>query len=166
MINVTTATTTELVSFFNEHSATPVKKFQDRATAERRVTAIIKLLEEGFSQKPADDELAANASQHGASSVLADELGSEDPANDEVNESNQEPIVDPMPVKAPDPAKVHEAALRLFSILTEDKAAEAFRKVLNKFPEITRVQFKHTASAAGHKPLTARNAFDRIRGVP
>jgi hypothetical protein len=42
MINVTTATTAELLAFFNANSgATPVKKFADRKTAERRVSALI-----------------------------------------------------------------------------------------------------------------------------
>lgn len=41
-INPRAATTAELVAFYNAHSnAAPVKKFQDRATAERRVTALL-----------------------------------------------------------------------------------------------------------------------------
>lgn len=41
MISVTEATTKQLIAFYNEHSEKPVKKFQDRATAERRVQAMI-----------------------------------------------------------------------------------------------------------------------------
>ena len=42
MINVTTATTAELLAFFNTHTGgAQVKKFADRKTAERRVNALI-----------------------------------------------------------------------------------------------------------------------------
>jgi DNA-directed RNA polymerase subunit RPC12/RpoP len=40
-INVNTATTAELVAYYNANSVVPVKKFQDRATAERRVAELI-----------------------------------------------------------------------------------------------------------------------------
>lgn len=40
-INVTTATTNELVDFYNEHAEKPVKRFSDRKTAERRVSALL-----------------------------------------------------------------------------------------------------------------------------
>lgn len=40
-INVSKATTAALLAFYNEHAATPVKRFSDRAAAERRVTALI-----------------------------------------------------------------------------------------------------------------------------
>lgn len=40
--------------------------------------------------------------------------------------------------------------------------AEAFRTALREFPEVTRVQFKHSAIAAGYPGLSARNAFDRF----
>jgi len=45
MLNVTTATTAELVAFYNEHAETTVKKFADRKTAEKRVAALIATLE-------------------------------------------------------------------------------------------------------------------------
>lgn len=41
MINVSTATTAELVAFYNEHANKPVNKFSDRKTAERRVSALL-----------------------------------------------------------------------------------------------------------------------------
>lgn len=44
MINVKTATTAELVAFYNQHADKQVKKFQDRATAEARVTQLIATL--------------------------------------------------------------------------------------------------------------------------
>jgi len=56
MINVTTATTRELVDFYNEHAERPVKKFANRATAERRVQAMIDEL-----YPKADDEKRAEA---------------------------------------------------------------------------------------------------------
>jgi hypothetical protein len=40
-IDITTAKTAELVAFFNAHAEKPVKKFADRATAEKRVAALI-----------------------------------------------------------------------------------------------------------------------------
>lgn len=43
MIDVKTATTKELVEFYNANTTgSPVKKFQDRATAERRVAELLK----------------------------------------------------------------------------------------------------------------------------
>jgi hypothetical protein len=40
-MDVKTATTKELVDFYNKHSKAPVKKFKDRATAEARVQALL-----------------------------------------------------------------------------------------------------------------------------
>ena len=40
-MNITTATTAELVAFYNAHNAKPVKKFADRKTAERRCAALL-----------------------------------------------------------------------------------------------------------------------------
>lgn len=40
-MNITTATTAELVAFYNANSLKPVKKFADRKTAERRVAALL-----------------------------------------------------------------------------------------------------------------------------
>jgi hypothetical protein len=40
-MDVKTATTKELVDFYNKHSKTPVKKFKDRATAEARVHTVL-----------------------------------------------------------------------------------------------------------------------------
>lgn len=45
-IDITTATTAELVAFYNEHADTPVKRFSDRKTAERRVAALLPCTEE------------------------------------------------------------------------------------------------------------------------
>ena len=44
-INVKTAATSELVAFYNAHSGKPaIKKFADRATAEKRVAALLETL--------------------------------------------------------------------------------------------------------------------------
>lgn len=45
MLNVTTATTAELVAFYNKHAAKPVNKFADRKTAERRVSALLETMQ-------------------------------------------------------------------------------------------------------------------------
>ena len=45
-MNVSTATTAELVAFYNKHSDKPVKKFADRKTAERRVSALVAEIEQ------------------------------------------------------------------------------------------------------------------------
>jgi hypothetical protein len=41
VINFKTATTTELVTFYNQHATKPITKFADRKTAERRVAALL-----------------------------------------------------------------------------------------------------------------------------
>ena len=46
MLNISTATTAELVAFYNKHSDKPVKKFADRKTAERRVSALVAEIEQ------------------------------------------------------------------------------------------------------------------------
>lgn len=174
MINVTTATTAQLIAFFNEHSEVQVKKFQDRKTAERRVSRIIELLE-------------ASAST-GASEVLADEIGSEDPTDAEIDESNKpddfgrmvsdlqkDPPVAPVKTKkarkAKEPkvasSKVHEdAKVYMATALADGKmsAMEIFRGAMASYP-MTRIQMRHTAAAAGMHALSARNAYDRIMGV-
>lgn len=48
------------------------------------------------------------------------------------------------------------------STFGNDKNATMLREGLKKFPEATRVQFRHSAEAAGYNGLTARNLFDRV----
>lgn len=43
-MDVKTATTAALIEFYNKHSEKPIKKFADRATAEKRVQAIVDAL--------------------------------------------------------------------------------------------------------------------------
>ena len=45
MIDVKTATTAELVAFYNKHAEKPVTKFADRKTAERRVATLIDIIQ-------------------------------------------------------------------------------------------------------------------------
>lgn len=40
-MNITAATTAELIAFYNANAATPVKRFADRRTAERRVSDLM-----------------------------------------------------------------------------------------------------------------------------
>lgn len=56
MLNVQTATTAQLVAFYNEHANKPVTKFADRKTAERRVTELMAAIK--FS-KPSPKKAAA-----------------------------------------------------------------------------------------------------------
>jgi transcription elongation factor Elf1 len=44
-MNVSTATTADLVKFYNAHATKPVKKFADRKTAERRVAELAKAIQ-------------------------------------------------------------------------------------------------------------------------
>ncbi len=78
-MNVQTATTAELVAFYNEHSEAPgsIKKFADRKTAERRVSALIaKLasaegaaeLEVANDNKARSESSVSNFSIHGLTS--------------------------------------------------------------------------------------------------
>lgn len=49
-IDITTAKTAELVAFFNAHAEKPVKKFADRATAEKRVAALLATIQTTASE--------------------------------------------------------------------------------------------------------------------
>jgi hypothetical protein len=59
MLNISTATTAELVAFYNQRADKPVKKFADRKTAERRVAALIaQLPRQELRVKPAAKKAA------------------------------------------------------------------------------------------------------------
>jgi hypothetical protein len=66
-IDVKTATTKQLVDFYNEHSGStkPLAKFKDRETAERRVTELVTAHNElvGNSSKPSAVKKAAKAAK-------------------------------------------------------------------------------------------------------
>ena len=57
-MNLSTATTAELLAFYNEHANKPVARFSDRKTAERRVNALMAAIK--FS-KPSPKKTAALA---------------------------------------------------------------------------------------------------------
>jgi hypothetical protein len=68
MINVQTATTAELVAFYNAHANKPVNKFADRKTAERRVNELMAGIK--FS-KPSAKKAAALADKPAAAPKAA-----------------------------------------------------------------------------------------------
>lgn len=57
-MNISTATTAELLAFYNEHANKPVARFSDRKTAERRVNELLAAIK--FS-KPSPKKAAALA---------------------------------------------------------------------------------------------------------
>lgn len=68
------------------------------------------------------------------------------------------------PRLAGDPKKsLAEAVAFMGSFSDEEKPATVLRATLEKFEDITRVQFRHSAEEAGFNGLTARNLFDRVR---
>lgn len=60
-IDVASAKTSELVTFYNSHSDKPVKKFSDRKTAERRVNDLLDELYDGPEVFGVDDTPAPTA---------------------------------------------------------------------------------------------------------
>lgn len=129
--------TSQLVAEYNaaaEYLGLPqVKKFQDRKTAERRHAEIL-----------AKAEALQAQTEPGAPATLDAEV--------------------PVPHRqASNADKVHDAARKFLAARKDEKAATSLRAVLEQFPDITRVQFKHTAISCGYNGLTARNLFDRVR---
>lgn len=148
-MNVTTATTAELIAFYNQHAPTPVKKFQDRKTAEARVTKQLQFLAD--TQNLADEtEQVTEAKQPTDDFARVTEA--------EHAEHRGETL--PFDVK-----KIHLPAQEFLQNLGDTKKIEAVRLVLAKFPELTRIQLKHTAASVGINKLTARNGYDTVMGV-
>lgn len=84
-MNVTTATTAELVAFYNANSTTPVKRFSDRKTAERRVAALLAVEQQQNVVKVTAQEIAAAARRamaenkvHSAHQLACPECGDTD----------------------------------------------------------------------------------------
>lgn len=78
MINVKTATIAELVAFYNKHADKQVKKFQDRATAERRVSELLATLTNFAPPSPSRVAAAQEDSQpalHPIATAIVSESG-------------------------------------------------------------------------------------------
>lgn len=138
--------TSQLVAEYNEAAlileVPQVKKFQDRATAERRHAEIMERVK--AFQDP---------ETHEVTEVSPKQATKERKVN-KVNDPKK-------PIQQED--KVHLEAKKFLEARPEEKPATPLRAALAEFPEITRVQFRHTAKAAGFNPLTARNLFDKVR---
>lgn len=138
--------TSQLVAEYNEAALVlgipQVKKFQDRATAERRHAEIMERIK-AFRDQETSEVAEVTPKQ-----------ATKDRRVKKVNAPKK-------PVQQED--KVHLEAKKFLETRPEEKPATSLRAALAEFPEITRVQFRHTAQAAGFNPLTARNLFDKVR---
>lgn len=141
----------------------------------------------------ADREVIRSAiwpdSLKGASQVLADGIGSENPATAEIDESNESDTPTLAEVSASvletsgpatrmaeeavkavkiNPAKVNPELLVMFENLASRAVAEkitaskAVQLVMLAYPAALRVAIKHTAALVGINPLSARNTFDKF----
>lgn len=84
MIDIKNAKTSELVSFYNRHSGRNIKKFQDRATAEARVAALIAELREEAKPAPTAKAPAAASTPAGQPRSSASEAIARSWLNSEV----------------------------------------------------------------------------------
>lgn len=97
-MNVSTATTKELVAFYNANAETPVKRFSDRATAERRVS---RLLEE-MAQASGEECKHTYCSINSALEVVCDVCGEvQEPAEAEQMEKKEADAEAPAATEAP-----------------------------------------------------------------
>lgn len=69
MIDVKTATTAELVAFYNKNAEKPVTKFADRKTAERRVATLIDIIQR---QEPAAPKKKSSTTKPERSAAIAE----------------------------------------------------------------------------------------------
>lgn len=174
---VASATTADLIAFYNAHSTTPVKKFTDRKTAERRVTALIE-------QMPAPAKAAKVPEGHKAIDLAMAAVHAKPAKKDETTPEQRAaflaihgPNLDGKPAKKakkvnPEPVKPSKVNPKLLDFLNELTAKEdapsataIIRQALETYPDTTRIEIRNTAKAAGINPLTARNTFDRVRSA-
>ena len=115
-MNVKTATTAQLVAFYNEHADTPIKKFRDRATAEKRCQELLDLL---ASNEPAPVEAAPKKDDGFLANTVAFAKNREEEKVSGKKEKsmlksllNQKPVVVPAPVvKKEEPKPVAKTLL-------------------------------------------------------
>lgn len=152
---MTTLTTAQLVAEYNaaaEYLGIPfVKKFQDRKTAERRHAEVIARAEALQAQtEPAapatgNEEVPAPTAKEKSKARRAKKVHA--PKAPGVTEEKTLPLL---------------VAFLQAGALKDQKPATTLRAALETFSSATRIQFKHSAIAAGFNGLTARNLFDRI----
>lgn len=146
-------TTAQLVAEYNaaaEYLGLPsVKKFQDRKTAERRHADILAKAE------------ALQAQTESAAPATGDE---EVPAPKEKSKARRAKKVHApkAPVESEDKVIPLLVAFLKAGTVKEQKPATTLRAALDTFSSATRIQFKHSAIAAGFNGLSARNLFDKV----
>ena len=121
-MNVKTATTAQLVAFYNEHADKPVTKFRDRATAEKRCQELLDLVTSNEAApveapaKPAkkDDGFLANTVAFAKNREEEKKVGKSDKKEKSMLKSllNPKPVVVPAPVvKKEEPKPVAKTLL-------------------------------------------------------
>ena len=100
-MNVKTATAAQLVAFYNEHADTPIKKFRDRATAEKRCQELLDL---AASNEPAPEATPAPKKDDGflANTVAFAKNREEEKASgkkDKKEKSMLKSLLNPKPAK-------------------------------------------------------------------
>jgi hypothetical protein len=132
MINVTTASTKDLLSFFNANTGgNPLVKFQNRASAEKRVRALIAEME---AEERGDDKAAADACKRGDDVI---------PQDDAVALGKMLAVTEPKDRVAT--VLAYQAA-RLVRVAEEAKIAKALSKAAKKVPSAK------AAATTGERP--------------
>jgi len=151
---MTKLSTAEIIKQYNEMATAlnlpTVKKFQDRATAEKRINLML-------------------AKFHEANLKSVDKLFEEPPGLSSKPYAAKK-VSKKVPVKTPEKTKASTGDKTLPGLvdflkngtLKGQKSATTLREALETFGSATRVQFKHSAIAAGFNGLSARNLFDRV----
>lgn len=147
-------TTAQIVAEYNTMATQlglpTVKKFQDRATAEKRYGLMLARF--NGAELKSGDKLFDEPTEPVTVREAEEFEGKKIPKAKK--EKKSDPIAD---------AKFLEELVTFLNGEPKDqKPATTLRNGLAAFPQITRIQFKHSAIAAGFNGLTARNLFDRI----